>query len=477
MAHLLEINIHPHHYTNNKQSDPGYLSSDDTTSSFTASPTTDKSTSRRSSFSSIESTYDTLSLAHERIDYLEDQIRTRKLSNHSIVKDMSFQIQTFLDNRQSDPPFSFRDTDHVVLGPVLNTLNEIKDLVAKHPMSLSLGVSQNVDKHARLAQALQTLSQQHTSTKRQLKTLQKRHATLFRSHTQLTTAHTLLKQDAQEMESLLDDVRQEMEVMMEELEGVKSDRERHAEKAERLEQDLRAFDTEEDEDDFQNMALRGLLREAETRIEQVELEAEVQRVQHAAETTAFKTKLALAQTSAAEVALKAAVQKRQAQSAEMEQALRRTVAEKDGELAKMGQELVKSQRAMEQLKKQGDQRMQLELNTRLDEMKIQLTSEHKKISDTYQVQISRELRTLSGQLVELQTEVEDLERQHEQDVKRSQKEEDRLKQVQVCLEVHQTKSQEAMDELQDKIGVLESEVLLLYSKNLELAQHLGELDE
>lgn len=339
------------------------------------------------------------------------------------------------------------------------------------------GVSQNVDKHARLAQALQTLSQQHTSTKRQLKTLQKRHTTLFRSHTQLTTAHTLLKQDAQEMESLLDDVRQEMEVMMEELEGVKSDRERHAEKAERLEQDLRAFDTEEDEDDFQNMALRGLLREAETRIEQVELEAEVQRVQHAAETTAFKTKLALAQTSAAEVALKAAVQKRQAQSAEMEQALRRTVAEKDGELAKMGQELVKSQRAMEQLKKQGDQRMQLELNTRLDEMKIQLTSEHKKISDTYQVQISRELRTLSGQLVELQTEVEDLERQHEQDVKRSQKEEDRLKQVQVCLEVHQTKSQEAMDKLLDKIGVLESEVLLLYSKNLELAQHLGELDE
>lgn len=150
MAHLLEINIHPHHYNNNKHRtlDSGYISLDDTTSSFTASPTTDRS-SRRSSFSSIASTsYDTLSLAHERIDYLEDQIKTRKLSNHSIVKDMSFQIQTFLENRQqqqqqSDPP-SLRDTDHT-LGPVLNTLNEIKDLVSKHHISLTLGKKKYIE--------------------------------------------------------------------------------------------------------------------------------------------------------------------------------------------------------------------------------------------------------------------------------------------------------------------------------------------
>lgn len=340
-------------------------------------------------------------------------------------------------------------------------------------------MSQNVDKkkHARLAQALQSLSQQHNSTKRQLRSLQKTHASLSTSHTQLVSKHALLKQDTQEMESLLDDVRQEMEVMMEELEQVKSERERFEQKANRLEADLKEFDTEEDEDDFQNMALRGLLREAETRIEQLELDAQVQRVQHAAETTLLQNKIVQVETESKERSLKIAAQKRQAQSAEMEQALRRTVAEKDGALAKMHQALMKSERATELLKKQGDQRMQLELNTRLDEMKIQLEKEHQKISDTYQLQISREVRTLSGELVELETEIENLERQHEQDQKKSQGQEDRLKQVQVCLEVHQTKSQEAMDALQDKIQVLESEVLLLYSKNLELAQHLGELDE
>lgn len=150
MAHLLEINIHPHHFPLPKKQDifdSGYHSADDTTSSFTTSPTTSTS-SRRSSFSSYHTTkysrqslplqrgYQTLKSANERIEYLEDQIKTRKLSNGSIIKDMSFQIETFIKNR-SDPS-SYRNTDSS-LDPVVDKLIELKDIVTKHNITLTQG--------------------------------------------------------------------------------------------------------------------------------------------------------------------------------------------------------------------------------------------------------------------------------------------------------------------------------------------------
>lgn len=135
----LEINIHPHHYTKKQDTiDSGYQSC---TSSFTASPTTSTS-SQRSSFSSQHSS---LQSANEKIEFLEDQIKTRKLSNHSIVKDMSFQIETFLMSRSNcDPSRNTIDT----LGPVIDKLNEIKDIVTTHHITLSQGTSSIKQKQA-----------------------------------------------------------------------------------------------------------------------------------------------------------------------------------------------------------------------------------------------------------------------------------------------------------------------------------------
>lgn len=335
---------------------------------------------------------------------------------------------------------------------------------------------QNVEqKHQRLAQAIQTLSQQHTSTKQELRKLQKIHASVARSHANTLQEKKILHQDKQEIEQLLDEVRDEMENMMEELNQVKSDSERFEEKANRYELDLQSVDTEDD--DFQVVALRGLLREAETQVEQLQSDQQEQRLKYASETKALQAKITQAQSSAAQVARIAASKKREQQSAEMEQALRRTVAERDGELAKVRFELEKSQRHADQMKAQRDKQMQLELNTRLEDLETDLQSQYKKISDNYQVQISRELRTLSGQIVELETELEGLERQHKHDLKRFTDAEDKLKRVQSSWETNQTSSKQTIHQLQGKVQVLEGEVLLLYSKNLELTQHLGELDE
>lgn len=335
---------------------------------------------------------------------------------------------------------------------------------------------QNVEqKHQRLAQAIQTLSQQHTSTKQELRKLQKIHASVARSHANTLQEKKILHQDKQEIEQLLDEVRDEMENMMEELNQVKSDSERFEEKANRYELDLQSVDTEDD--DFQVVALRGLLREAETQVEQLQSDQQEQRLKHASETKALQAKITQAQSSAAQVARIAASKKREQQSAEMEQALRRTVAERDGELAKVRFELEKSQRHADQMKAQRDKQMQLELNTRLEDLETDLQSQYKKISDNYRVQISRELRTLSGQIVELETELEGLERQHKHDLKRFTDAEDKLKRVQSSWETNQTSSKQTIHQLQGKVQVLEGEVLLLYSKNLELTQHLGELDE
>lgn len=335
---------------------------------------------------------------------------------------------------------------------------------------------QNVEsKHQRLVQAIQSLSQQHTSTKQQLIQLEKLYKLKIEKELKLSKEKTEIEQDKNEIEQLLDEVRNEMENMMEELNNVKSERERYCEKSKRYEMDLKSI--EMDENDDQVVALQGLLRESETQVRQMEVDYHDQISIHASENKDLKTKLVRAERSVAELSLMMEVKKRQQQSAEMEQALRRTVAERDGELAKVRFELEKSQRHTEQMKTQRDKQMQLELNTRLEDLEDELKSQYKKEGDTYQVRISRELRDISGLLVELETEVQDLEHQHEQDMKRSIDTEDKLKRLQSCFESNEKSSKQCIQELQEKVQVLEGEVLLLYGKNLELAQHLGELDE
>lgn len=164
-----------------------YIHQDDT--SFVSSPTTSTS-SRRSSFSSLSSSststhhhsraqcnslppkpsssllYPTLKAAHQRIEYLEEQMKTKREANESIVKDLSFQIETFLKNKKEipdlEPPHqevsssssllsytSEGDTkkdndDGLVAGPatmafILDKLNELKQHVDNYHIALKAG--------------------------------------------------------------------------------------------------------------------------------------------------------------------------------------------------------------------------------------------------------------------------------------------------------------------------------------------------
>lgn len=162
-TNVLEINTHTHHiaYPSPKKqhmSDFGYHSADEL--SFASSPTTSAS-SRRSSFSSFSSyhnttnktaqrqslppptqRYTTLKSAHERIEYLEDQIKTRRESNETVMKGMTFQIDTFLKSHSSkkrSDPLSYCSTDSS-LDPVIDTLNELKQLVTLHNLTITQGI-------------------------------------------------------------------------------------------------------------------------------------------------------------------------------------------------------------------------------------------------------------------------------------------------------------------------------------------------
>jgi hypothetical protein len=144
--------------------------------SFASSPTTSTS-SRRSSFSSYSSSstnkkqcniapakpllssisYPTLKSAHDRIEWLEEQIKSRQESNESIIKSMSVKIEIFLKNKktvndpeQQQPLLHQRSntkdnsTLKVVIGGstialVINKLNELNQLVNEYNKTPKLG--------------------------------------------------------------------------------------------------------------------------------------------------------------------------------------------------------------------------------------------------------------------------------------------------------------------------------------------------
>ncbi|GAA5795539.1 hypothetical protein HPULCUR_000898 [Helicostylum pulchrum] len=530
-TNVLEINTHHIAYPSPKKqhmSDFGYHSADEI--SFTSSPTTSVS-SRRSSFSSFSSyhtrtssqrhslppppppqRYTTLKSAHERIEYLEDQIKTRRESNENVIKGMTFQIDTFLKSHTSkkkSDPLSYCSTDSS-LDPVIDTLNELKQLVTQHNLTItqdsllvspakenqiifstqiiekwihsatqhkSKQVPQNVEraKYQKIVQDIQTLSQQHTQTKKQLRKVALSESKVKLKLQEQTKLNETIQQDKIEIEQLLDEVRNEMEDMMEELHSVKLDRERYFEKSQRFEIDLK--DIKQNEEDADILALQGLLRESETLADQLEADYQDQIASYASKTESLKAQLKKAERSVAELSLVMEVQKRQQLSTEMEQALRRTLAERDGELAKTQFKLEKSYLQAEQMRVQQEKQMQLELSARLEAVEVSLKSHYKKETGTFQLDISREVRELSGKIMELENELEDYYRQHEQDTKQSTDARQKVKELQSALDANEKSSKNNIHNLEAKVKVLEGEVLFLYGKNLELAQHLGELDE
>ncbi|KAL0140780.1 hypothetical protein V8B55DRAFT_1587640 [Mucor lusitanicus] len=313
------------------------------------------------------------------------------------------------------------------------------------------------------------------------------------------------KEEQLEMEQVVDDMRQEMEAMIEELNQSKQQRERFEQKSKRLQDDLKAVQASSTEDP-EFLALQSLLRESEAQVDQLEATYQEQmdkleqiksefskekariHATHAHQVNALvlekeelRARLVKAEQAVSIAQSRKAVA--QVNNSELEEALRRTVAERDGELAKTRFELEKSQRHSEQLQKVNQRQMQLELNTRLNELESSLKSQYKRDVDTYQVQLTRELRNMSGQMVELETELQDLERQHAHDVKIIDKHEQSLARLERDWKLKSTQWQEKEATLKasllkadQKITTLEKEALVLYSKNLELAQQLGELD-
>lgn len=333
----------------------------------------------------------------------------------------------------------------------------------------------------RLSQAIQCLSEKHTNTKKQLRTLLKSeslHKQRLNNVQQLLAQqqgeNSKLVQDKEEIEQLLDEVRTEMENMMEELNQMKLERQRYLDKSNRFEQDLKTI--QGDEEDADILALQSLLRESEIHTDELKADHLEQLNSLSKQNQTMKGHLEAAQRSVAELSLVVEVQKRQKLNTEMEGILRRTLALKDGELAKLKLDLEKSQRQTEQMKKQRSNEMQIELTARLEDLESSLKNKYQKESHTYQVNISREVRELTCSLMELEEELQELQLEHEKDAQKLSASQTLLQSLQQSLKKKEKEHGQELSQLEQKSQTLEKEVLLLYSKNLQLAQHLGELD-
>ncbi|EPB85909.1 hypothetical protein HMPREF1544_07325 [Mucor circinelloides 1006PhL] len=389
-----------------------------------------------------------------------------------------------------------------------STKQDLKNVV----IPLLVATEREKQRSSRLMEGLSRLSSQKKAahhdaiehTKSRIASVQKafeKQKKQLRQHVQDRLNNS--KEEQMEMEQVVDDMRQEMEAMMEELNQSKQQRDRFEQKSKRLQDDLKALQSSSIEDpDF--LALQSLLRESETQIDHLEADRQEQmdkleliksdftkekariHATHSHQVNALvleKEELRARLVKAEQTAAIAKSQKAPVDNSELEGALRRTVAERDGELAKARFELEKSQRHSEQLQKINEKQMQLELNTRLNELETSLKSQYRKDFDTYQVQLTREIRNMSGQIVELETELQDLERQHAQDVNMIEKHERNLSRLEKewTLKSAQWHDRESKLTLSlktsdQKIATLEKEALVLYGKNLELAQQLGELD-
>ncbi|KAG2189916.1 hypothetical protein INT46_007502, partial [Mucor plumbeus] len=417
------------------------------------------------------------------------------------------------NNIQSEIYFSTQTIDKWIAGVTgykQSTKQDFKNVL----VPLLVATEKEKQRNTRLIEGLNRLSSQKKAA--QLDAIQQTKSRIVSLQTSFEKQKKKLRQRFQhmldenkeeqiEIEQVVDDMRREMEIMMEELNQSKEQKERFEQKSKRFQDDLKALQelsSSSNTKDSDFLALQSLLRESETQItyleaynqeqseklEQIKQDfaKEKSRIHsthtHQVDALVLEKEELRARLIKAEKSVSVASRKVEIDT-EMEQALRRTVAERDGELAKAKFELEKTQRHSEQLQKLNERQMQLEIDTRLNDLETSLKSQYRKDFDTYQVRITREIRNMSGQLVELETELQDLERQHLQDVKLIKHNEQQLSRLEKECILKSTRWQDEENELKSmlkdsdqKITTLEKEALILYGKNLELAQHLGELD-
>lgn len=417
------------------------------------------------------------------------------------------------NNVQSEIYFSTQTIDKWIAGVTehkQSTKQDFKNVL----IPLLVAIEKEKQRNIRLIKGLNRLSSQKKAahhdaiqqTKSRIVSLQtafEKQKRSLRQHLQHKLEEN--KEEQAEIEQVVDDMRREMEIMIEELNQSKQQKERYEQKSKRYQDDLKALQQSPSSSNTQDpdfLALQSLLRESEIQIGHLEANNQEQNEKlkqikqdfakeksriHSTHThqvdalvlekEELRTRLIKAEKSVSVVSRKVEI------DTELEQALRRTVAERDGELAKAKFELEKSQRHSEQLQKLNERQMQLEIDTRLNDLETSLKSQYRKDFDTYQVRLTREIRNMSGQLVELETELQALERQHLQDVKSIKQSEQQLSRLEKEWTLKSTQWQDEENGLKSilkdsdqKIATLEKEALILYGKNLELAQHLGELD-
>ncbi|KAI8647457.1 hypothetical protein BD408DRAFT_479244 [Parasitella parasitica] len=446
---------------------------------------------------------------------------------------MSQAIQTFLGAKRSNLDLELPSSKHSSANEkkliekdegsfqhnagrlVLEKLTELKEIVDRDGGSLTLNKLQGhkqspkqdlknevvaSEREKRLIEGLKRLSRQkkaahHEAVRKKrvhivsLQAAFEKQKKQLRRHLQSKLNNN--RQEQSEMEQVLDDMRRELEVMIKELNQSKQQREHSEQKSKRLQDGLKALQSPNTKNP-DVLALQSLLQESEAQVDHLEAtnQEKIDKLEqskqdfakessriHATHThqinalvfekEELRARLIQAAKSAAE------------HNSELEEALRRTVAERDAELAKTKLELEKSKRHYEQLQKLTKKQMQLELDTRLNELKSSLKLQHRKEVDTYQLGLSRELRNMSGQIVELETELQDLERQHLRDIKSIQQYKPKLATLEKELMNWKDKEAGLKSELMksnQKVSILEEEALVLFSKNLELAQRLSGLD-
>lgn len=362
----------------------------------------------------------------------------------------------------------------------------------------------------RLIQALNRLGKQHGQMKNKVRQLERRALKLAEEKEREVQRYQARlnksTEDKAEAEQLLDDMRKEMEDMLEELDGVKQQSEQYREKSSRLEQDIQNVISS---DQQQQTAQDVLVREAKTRMVQLEQDLEDRKIKmREIEQTFKKKKYNLSETHRLQVAaltsekeelrqrlVKAELlateyaktleteKKRIKVDTELEHALRQSAAEKEKELARVRAEFDKSQRHVDQMKTFYDKQLERELKAREDDMKEKYELQFRRQADTYQVQITRELREMASSMAELEIELESMERQHAVDrneleiVRKGQYKSDESLQSKIDhWKMIESQFESKIAILEGRVISLEQEVLVLYSKNLELARQLGELE-
>ncbi|KAI9246590.1 hypothetical protein BY458DRAFT_560535 [Sporodiniella umbellata] len=309
------------------------------------------------------------------------------------------------------------------------------------------------------------------------------------------------EEDRKEAESVMEAMREETEKVMAELEASERRAVQYRGQVERLERDLLEGGNPEE----------GLLREARIQSEGLRRDLEDQAIasrereksledqskvlvhRHTLQVAALtlekeelRQRLVKAEQRSSENAKGWEVERKKVKvqgDRELEEALGRSVAEKEKELALLKKTLEKNERAMEKTEAVYAQRLERECAVHRQDLQEGLQKQYRQQTDAFQLQVTRELRAMACQIADLETDLESAARENRQQQKvilALQAGASTLQDIDHrSLQQRQATEKElqtTIAQLHIQVASLEKESLVLYSKNLELAHQLGELE-